>query len=89
MHIPNFKMFTNQQGDDAFSIDFKDAYLPIPIFKHHNSHFVWENKPNQRKVLQFGMAMVLRVFTLLTKSILFLCQCKGFVLLYIWIISWS
>ena len=43
MHIPSFKMPTLRQvwqliqhGDYAFSIDLQDAYLHIPIVKHHH-----------------------------------------------------
>ena len=43
MDIPTFKMSTIrqvwqliQQGDYAFSIDPMDAYLHIPIVKHHH-----------------------------------------------------
>ena len=46
MHLPSFKMPTIkniwqliQQGDFAFSIDLQDAYLHIPIVKHHH-HFL-------------------------------------------------
>ena len=86
MHIPSFKMPTLkniwqliQQGDFAFSIDLQDAYLHVPIVKHHHSflHFVWHNVPYQWKVLPFGLATAPRVFTSLTKPILFLCHCKG------------
>ena len=56
MHIPSFKMPTLKQGwqliqhgDYAFSIDLQDAYLHIPIVKHHCHflHFVWCNVPYQ------------------------------------------
>ena len=86
MHIPSFKMPTLktirqliQHGDFAFSIDLQDAYLHIPIVKHHCHflHFVWQNVPYQWKVLPFGLATAPRVFTSLTKPILFLCHCKG------------
>ena len=86
MHIPSFKMPTLknvwqliQQGDFAFSIDLQDAYLHIPIVKHHHHflRFVWRNVPYQWKVLPFGLATAPRVFTSLTKPILFLCHCKG------------
>ena len=59
MHIPSFKMPTLkhvrqliQLGDYAFSIDLQDAYLHIPIVKHHHQflHFVWHNVPYQWKV---------------------------------------
>ena len=87
MHIPSFKMPTLkhiwqliQQGDFAFSIDLQDAYLHVPIVKHHHHflRFVWCNVPYQWKVLPFGLATAPRVFTSLMKPILFLCHCKGF-----------
>ena len=86
MHIPSFKMPTLktvrqliQQGDYAFSIDLQDAYLHVPIVKHHHQflHFVWHYVPYQWRVLPFGLATAPRVFTSLTKPILFLCHCKG------------
>ena len=87
MHIPSSKMPTLrhvqqliQHGDYAFSIDLQDANLHIPIVKHHHHflHFVWHNVPYQWKVLPFGLATAPRVFTALTKPILFLCHNKGF-----------
>ena len=43
MHVPSFKMPTIrhvwqliQHGDYVFSIDLQDAYLHIPIVKHHH-----------------------------------------------------
>ena len=86
MHIPSFQMPTLknvwqliQQGDFAFSIDLQDAFLHIPIIKHHHHflHFVWHNVPYQWKVLPFGLATAPRLFTSLTKPILFLCCHKG------------
>ena len=87
MHVPSFKMPTIrhvwqliQRGDNAFSIDLQDAYLHIPIVKHHH-HFlqlVWHNVPYQWKVLPFPLATALWVFTAIAKPILFLCHCKGF-----------
>ena len=86
MHISSFKMPTLkhvwqliQHGDYAFSIDLQDAYLHVPIVKHHHHflHFVWHYVPYQWKVLPFGLATATRVFTSLMKPILFLCHCKG------------
>ena len=86
MHIPSFKMPTLktiwqliQQGYYAFSIDLQDAYLHVPIVKHYCRflHFVWHNVPYQWRVLPFGLTTAPRVFTYLTKPILFLCRCKG------------
>ena len=46
MHIPSFKMPTFkhiwqliQQNDFAFSTDLQDAYLHVPIVKHHHCFF--------------------------------------------------
>ena len=81
LHIPSFKMPTNrhvwqhiQWGDYAFSIDLKDAYLHIPIVKHHHQFlsFFWQNMPYQWKVLPFGLG------TALTEPILFLYCHKDF-----------
>ena len=85
MHIPSFKMPTLknvwqliQQGDLAFSIDLPDAYLHVPIVKHHHRFLCfWHNVLYQWKVLPFGLATAPRVFTSLMKPILFLCCCKG------------
>ena len=65
--------------DYAFSIDLQDAYLNVPIVKHHCRflRFVWRNVPYQWRVLPFGLATAPRVFTSLTKPILFLCRHKG------------
>ena len=68
-----------QHGDHAFSTDLQDAYLHVPIVKHHHHFlcFVWHNVPYQWKVLPFGLATAPRVFMFLTKPILFLCHHKG------------
>ena len=82
MHVPSFKMPAIrhvqqliQHDDYAFSIDLQDAYLHIPIVKHHHC------------LAQCALSVVgfafwdshsLWVFTALTKPILFLCICKGF-----------
>ena len=92
--MPNLKHVQKliQQGDYAFSIDLQDAYLHIPIVKHHHHflHFVWHNVPSQWKVLPFGLATALRVFMSLTKPILFLCHHKGLhIVIYLDDISWS
>ena len=87
LHIPSFRMPTIrhvwqliQHGDYAFSTDLQVAYLHIPIVKHHHNflQFVWYNMPYHWKVLPFGMATGPRIFTALTKLILFLCHNKGF-----------
>ena len=42
------------------------------------SCFIWHNVPYQWKILPFELATVPRVFTALTKPILFLCHHKSF-----------
>ena len=63
-----------------FPLIYRYAYLHTPIVKHHHHflNFVWHNMPYQWKVLPYGLATAPRVFTALTKPILFLCHCKGF-----------
>ena len=68
-----------QHGDYAFSNYLQDAYLHVPIVKHHHHFlcFVWHNVPYQWKVLPFWLATAPRVFTSLTKPILLFCHHKG------------
>ena len=98
MHIHSFKMPTLktvwqliQQGDCAFSIDLQDAYLHIPIVKHHSQflHFVWHNVPYQWRVLPFELATALGFSH---PSLNLFCSfpiAKVCILLFIWMISWS
>ena len=92
MHIHSSKMPTLkniwqliQQCDFAFSIDLQDAYLHIPIVKHHHHflHFVWRNLPYQWKVLPFGLATAPRVFTSLTKPIFVPLPSQGLAYCYL------
>ena len=80
-----------QHGDYAFSIDLQDAYLHVPIVKHHRCFlcFVWHNVPYQWKVLPFGLATAPRVFTSLTKPICSFAIAKVCLLLSIWMTTWS
>ena len=45
-----------QCGDYAFSIDLKDAYLYIPVVKHHCHclQFVWKNTSHSGKFYLLG-----------------------------------
>ena len=90
LHIHSFKIPTIrhvwhliQHGDYAFSIDLQDAYLHIPIVKHHCCflQYVWQNMPYQWKVLPFELATAPRIITALTKPIFFHCHHKGFCIL--------
>ena len=87
LHIPSYKMPTIrhvrqliQHGDYAFSFDLQDAYLRIPLVKCHCHflQFVLHNMSYQWMVLPFGLATATRVFTTLTKTILFHCHGRGF-----------
>ena len=86
LHIPSFKMPTLGHVQHL-----QDADLHIPIVKHHHFFlwFVWHNIPYQWKVLPFGLNTAPRVLAVLTKPVLFLCHCKGYILLSIWMTSWS
>ena len=98
MHIPSFKMPTLrhvwqliQRGDYAFSIDLQDAYLHIPIVKHHChfSCFVWHNVPYQWKVLPFWLATAPRVLWPSPNLFCSFAITRVSVLLSTWMTSWS
>ena len=51
---------------------------------HHFIWFVWQHQPYQLKVLPFGLAKAPRIFTVITKAIVFLCHHKGlYVIIYL------
>ena len=100
MHIPSFKMLTikhvwqlNQCGDYAFSIDLQDAYLHIPIVKHHHHllmPFVCHNVPYQWKVLPLGLDCSPLGFH--SPSLNLFCSfaiTRVSILLSVWMTSWS
>ena len=98
MHIPSFKMPTLkhvwqliQHGYYAFSIDLQDAYLHIPVVKHHHNFlcFVWHNVPYQWKVLPFGLVTAPRVFTALQNLFCSFAIAKVSILLSILMTPWS
>ena len=80
-----------QHGDYAFSIDLQDAYLHIPIVKHHHCflHFVWHNVPYQWKVLPFGMATAPKFLWPSPNLFCSFAVAKVSILLSIWMASWS
>ena len=68
LYTPSFKVPTIrhvqqllQHGDYVFSIGLQDAYLHIPIVRHHHLFlsFVWHNMPYQWKVLLWGWPQLL------------------------------
>ena len=64
-----------QPGNYALFIDLTDAYLHIPIVKHHCLvlQFVWYHLISER----FSFWVDFRVFSTLTKPIHFFCHYKG------------
>ena len=80
-------LLSNRHGnfftsDNIFSIDLNGAYLHIPIVKHHH-HFFFV-LPGSTSLMNgrfyHWLGTVLKVFTSLTKPILSLCRCQGFML---------
>ena len=97
MHIPSFKMPTLkhvqqliQHGDCAFSTDLQDAYLHVPIVKHHHHflHFVWHNEPYQWKGLPFGLATALGFLRPSPNLLCSFAIVKVCILLSVWMTSW-
>ena len=80
-----------EHGDYAFSTELQDAYLHIPIVKHHCCflHFIWHNVPYQWKVLPFGLATVSRVICPSPNLFCSFAISRVYVLLSIWMSSWS
>ena len=98
MHIPSFKMPTLKHvwqhikyGDYAFSIDLQDAYLHIPIVKHHHHflHFVWHNVPYQWKFYLLGLPQPLGFLHPSPNLFCSFAISRVCVLLSIWMTSWS
>ena len=80
-----------QQGNYAFSMDHKYAYLHIPIVKYYHCFlwFVWQHKPYHLKVLLFGLAMAPKVSSHILNPYCFFVITRVSVLLFIWMIAWS
>ena len=98
MHIPSFKVSNLkhvwqliQHGDYAFSIDLRDAYLHIPVVKHHHHflHFVWHNVPYQWKILPSVLAITSRIFMVLPNLFCSFAVKRVCILLSIGMMSWS
>ena len=92
MHIPAFKMpnirqewWVFQQGKYAFSIDLKDAYLDVPIVKHHHQflHCI------HGRFFHLGWLWPLWFSLHLLNPYCSFAKARVFTLLYIWMISWS
>ena len=96
IHIPSFKMPTLkyvwqliQQGDFAFSIYLQDAYLHVPIVKHHHHflHFVCTMCLISRRFYPLGLPQPLGFY--IPHKTYFVPLPLHCVLLSIWMTSWS
>ena len=92
MHISSFKMLTIrhvwkliQHCDYAFSTQLQDAYLNIPIVKHHHFlQFVWHNVPYQWKVLPLGWPQIFLLLSIIISCNLFGTMCLISGRFYLW-----
>ena len=59
-------------GDYLVSIDLKDAYFNIPIFKPHRKflRFKWSDQTYDITCLPFGYSLAPRVFTKVLKTVI-------------------
>ena len=59
-------------GDYLVSIDLKDAYFSIPIFKPHRKflRFKWSDQTYEFTCLTFGYSLAPRVFTKVLKHVI-------------------
>ena len=71
-----------KQGDWAITLDLKDAYFHVPIFKKHRKflRFAFQKKTYQFKALCFGPTSSPRVFTKLISVIAAHLRKKGIIL---------
>ena len=59
------------QGDYMISIDLKDAYFSIPIFRCDRKYlrFIWKDQRYEFTCLPFGYSLAPRVFTKILKPV--------------------
>ena len=90
MYIPTFKVPTIryvwqliQSGDNAFAMDHQECLFTYSYTLTSSSCFtIFWHMPYLWKDLPFGRATAPRVFTALTKPILFLCPVETLVLVH-------
>jgi hypothetical protein len=65
--------------DYLVKIDLKDAYLTVPIWKHHQKYlrFLWKGTQHEFACLPFGLATAPRVFTILMKPVVAALRQRG------------
>ena len=70
---------TIYKGDHMMKIDLKDAYLTVPIVKHHRKflRFQWQGRNYQFKTLPFGLATAPRTFTKLLAPVITELRSRG------------
>jgi hypothetical protein len=68
-----------KQDDYLVKIDLKDAYLTVPIWKHHQKYlrFLWKGTQHEFICLPFGLATAPRVFTKLIKPVVAALRQRG------------
>ena len=80
--MENIRMALNciSPGDFMVSLDLKDAYFSIPIFRSHRKYlrFLWDTKRYEFTCLPFGYSLAPRVFTKIFKPVMAYFRFLGF-----------
>jgi hypothetical protein len=68
-----------RKGDYLVTIDLKDVYLTVPIWKGHQKYlrFLWKDTMLEFACLPFGLATAPRVFTKLMKPVVAMLRQRG------------
>ena len=76
----NTTLHTIAPGDYLVSIDLKDAYFSIPMFKPHRKflRFKWSNQTYEFTCLPFGYSLAPRVFTKVLKPVISYLRANGY-----------
>lgn len=76
----NTALHTIAPGDYLVSLDLKDAYFSIPIFKPHRKflRFKWSDQTNEFTCLPFGYSLAPRVFTKVLKPVISYLRTNGY-----------
>lgn len=76
----NTALHTIAPGDYLVSLDLKDAYFSIPIFKPHRKflRFKWSDQTYDFTCLPFGYSLAPRVFTKVLKPVISYLRTNGY-----------
>ena len=76
----NTALHTIAPGDYLVSLDLKDAYFSIPIFKPHRKflRFKWSDQTYKFTCLPFGYSLAPTVFTKVLKSVISYLRANGY-----------